>query len=55
MTYGDIVKGIDTAMQEAATDAELAHPGAGFTYIMEALGVWTGRTNRSAAGNGGKR
>jgi predicted transcriptional regulator len=55
MTYGDIVKGIDTAMQEAATDAELAHAGAGFTYIMDALGVWTGRTNRRSEGNGGKR
>ena len=55
MTYGEIVKGIDGAMQEAATDAELARPGAGLTYIVEALGVWTGRSNRRAAGSGGKR
>ena len=54
ITYGDIVKGIDSAMQEAATDAELARPGAGFSYIIEALGVWTGRPNLPAA-HGGTR
>jgi hypothetical protein len=55
LTFADIVSGIDCAMQEAATDAELARPGAGYTHIMEALGVWTGRANRQAAGIGGKR
>jgi predicted transcriptional regulator len=55
LTFADIVKGIDSAIQEAATDAELARPGAGFTYIMEALGVWTGRPDRRSAGNGGKQ
>jgi DNA-binding Lrp family transcriptional regulator len=54
LTYGDIVKGIDTAMQEAATDAELVRHGAGFAYIIEGLGVWTGRAKRQIAGNGGK-
>ena len=55
MTYGEIVDGIDDTMREAATDAELARPGAGFTYIVEALGVWTGRANRRTAGNDGRR
>jgi len=48
LTLGDIVKGIDSVMQEAATDAELARPGAGFNYIINALGVWTGRSDRHA-------
>ncbi|HKS63932.1 MAG TPA: helix-turn-helix domain-containing protein [Xanthobacteraceae bacterium] len=48
LTLGDIVKGIDSVMQEAATDAELARPGAGFHYIINALGVWTGRPDRHA-------
>src|ERR1043165_2546966 len=43
VTYGEIVKGIDQALQEATTDAELAQPGAGFRYIVEALGVWVDR------------
>lgn len=55
MTFADIVKGIDRAMQEAATDAELARPGAGFTYIMETLDVWTGRANRRSAGEDAKQ
>lgn len=55
VTYGEIVNGIDDTMREAATDAELARPGAGLTYIVEALGVWTGRSNRRAAGSGGKQ
>jgi hypothetical protein len=48
LTLGDIVNGIDSVMQEAATDAELARPGAGFNYIINALGVWTGRPDRHA-------
>ena len=55
VTYGDIVKGIDSAMLEAATDAELARSGAGFSYIIKALGVWTGHTDRQISSNGVKQ
>jgi|tagenome__1003787_1003787.scaffolds.fasta_scaffold20956940_1 hypothetical protein len=55
LTYSEIVNGIDGAMQEAATQAELVRPGAGFTYITEALGVWTGRANRRIGSNGRNR
>lgn len=52
LAFADIVKGIDSAIQEAATDAELARSGAGFTYIMEALGVWSGRADQQSASSG---
>jgi hypothetical protein len=43
VTYGDIIAAMTSEIQEAATDAELRTRGAGFTYVMRALGVWTGR------------
>jgi hypothetical protein len=35
--YGEIITSIDSAMQSAATDAELKRHGAGVAYIIERL------------------
>jgi hypothetical protein len=43
VTHADIVGKIDTALQDAATDAELRQRGGGLTCIETTLGVWTGR------------
>src|SRR5262249_23493035 len=37
VTYGEIINAIDTAMKEAATDAEMERPGGGIAHIMHAL------------------
>lgn len=55
VTYGEIIEGIDEVIRQAATDAELARSGAGLAYILEVLGVWTGRPNRRTAGSAGSQ
>jgi hypothetical protein len=42
ITYSEIVGAIDPRLQQAATDAELRRHGDGVSYIIEALGVFTG-------------
>jgi hypothetical protein len=37
--YAEIIELIDTAMQEAATDAEMRQPGSGFLHILRKLRI----------------
>jgi predicted transcriptional regulator len=43
--YARIIEGIDTKMQEAATDAEMLSPGGGIAYLMSAVGGPSARTH----------
>lgn len=49
VTYGEIVEAIDAEMREAATDAEIARPGAGYAYIVRRLGIERQSSNRGGA------
>jgi hypothetical protein len=43
VTYGEIINLIDTAMTDAATDAEMRRHGAGLDYIVKQLRLGSGR------------